>query len=112
MESILMSVRKMVGPHEDCADFDTDLIVYTNAALNVLAQLGVGPKNGFSITGTGEQWTDFLPDTDHRYELVKAFVMQKVRLLFDPPTSSAVLNAMTRAVDELEWRILVTVETV
>lgn len=111
MESILISIRKLVGSHEDCAAFDPDLIVYTNTALNVLTQLGVGPKNGFFITGTDEKWSNFLPSSDHRYELVKAYVAQKVKILFDPPTSSSVLDSMNRALSELEWRVMATVET-
>lgn len=112
MESILKSVRLLVGSDEDFEAFDKELVIYTNTALNVLAQLGVGPSGGFFITDTEALWTDFLPFNDPRFELVKAYVLQKVRILFDPPTSSAVLESMNRTLAELEWRIMIVVETV
>lgn len=101
--SILYSVKKLLGVSEN--SFDSDIIMHINTVLATLNQLGVGPKNGFAISGEDEKWTDFMGD-DIRLNLVKSYVHAKVRILFDPPTSSAVMDALNRTASELEWRIL------
>lgn len=108
-ESILVSVKRSVGIVPECSDFDSELIMHINTVLTILTQLGVGSTNGFYITGDAERWTDFITDMRNLHS-IKSFVGLKVRLLFDPPTSSAVIDSINRLVSELEWRINVTVD--
>ena len=109
MDSILTSVKKIIGISEEDESFDTDLIMHINSALMILNQLGVGPEDGFSITDKSAVWTDVIGD-NKLIEAVKTFVGLKVRLIFDPPTSSAVLDSINKTISELEWRINVMVE--
>lgn len=108
-ESILTSIKKLLGIPAEYDNFDVDVIIHINSALGVLNQLGVGPSEGFSITDDTAKWSDFLSDS-RKLETVKTYVYLKVRLVFDPPTSSAVIDAITRQISELEWRINVTVD--
>lgn len=104
-ESILLSVRE--GLDSD-SYYDNRLILFINTVFATLSQLGVGPENGFSISGTEETWNDFLSGTDNSAEIfnmVQTYVLLKVRLLFDPPQSSSVATAMKAAADEYEWRL-------
>lgn len=103
-ESILTSIKKLLGITEDYTYFDADIIMHINSVLAVLNQLGVGPSKGFLIEDEDAEWKDILGD-DARLSLVKSYVHLKVRLLFDPPLSSSVLDAMDRTIKELEWRI-------
>ena len=104
MDSILTSVKKLLGITEEYEQFDVDIVLHINTILSILSQIGVGPSKGFTIRDASSTWYDFLGD-DCRYELVKTFVYLKVRLLFDPPTSSSVTEAINRQINELEWRI-------
>ena len=108
LTSILKTVRKLVGYHEAYADFDADLIFYINSAFFTLNQYGVGPTTPFVVTGTEEEWTDFVEGTD--LEMVKIYVPLSVRLDFDPPTNSALLAAMQERKKEMEWRLNYAVE--
>lgn len=109
MESILTSVKKMLGIAEEYTHFDADLIIHINTVFNVLTQLGVGPSEGFYIEDDTYVWSDFTNDAV-RLQMVKSYMGMKVKLLFDPPTSSAVMEATNRMVSELEWRLNVTVD--
>ena len=109
MDSILTSVKKIIGISEEDESFDTDLIMHINSVLMILNQLGVGPEDGFSITDKSAVWTDVIGDNKF-IEAVKTFVGLKVRLIFDPPTSSAVLDSINKTISELEWRINVMAE--
>ena len=111
MDSILISIKKLLGIIEDYEHFDPDIIMHINSVFSILTQLGVGPADGFSITGAGETWSDYIQD-EKKLEMVKSYIYQKVRLLFDPPTSSALMEAANNAVAELEWRLNVAVENV
>ena len=110
MESILTSIKKLLGPEEEYEYFDKDIIIHINSALMVLTQLGVRPSDGFFITDSSAVWTDFLGDTK-KLEAVKTYVYLKVRLVFDPPSSSAVIESINRTISELEWRLNVAAET-
>lgn len=85
MESILTSIKKMLGITEEYEHFDSDLIMHINSVFMILNQIGVGSSRGFSIKGEDEIWTDFIPD-DSRLELVKSYMHLKVKLLFRPAT--------------------------
>lgn len=108
--SILSSVKKMLGLPEEYDAFDLDIITYINSAFTVLTQLGVGPADGFMIDDKTAIWSDFMPDMRF-YQLVKSYVVLKVRLLFDPPISSAVLECYKTQINEYEWRLKTMVET-
>lgn len=110
MDSILNSIKKLLGSYEDDTDFDIDLIININTALAILTQLGVGPSEGFSITGSTETWSDFIDLSMASMEQVKLYVYLRVKLIFDPPMSSTVIEAYKRQMDELEWRLLHAVE--
>lgn len=109
MESILTSVKKLLGIDDEYTHFDVDIIMHINSVFAVLTQLGVGPSEGFSITDQYATWDDFFQDTPPM-EMVKSYMYMKVRLMFDPPTSSSVLSAMERQISELEWRLNFTAE--
>lgn len=103
-ESILMTVKKMLGLDSNYDAFDTDVIALINSSMMTLQQLGVGPKEGFVVTGLREMWSDFLP-SDTMLEGVKAYLYLSVKMVFDPPTSSFVMEAMKSQKEEMEWRI-------
>ena len=111
MDSILTSIKKLLGISEEYEQFDADLIIHINSVLMVLRQLGVGPENGFSIKDDSAIWADFISD-DVTLEAVKSFVYLKVKLLFDPPLSSAVIESMNRQISEFEWRLNVAAESI
>lgn len=110
MESILTSIKKLLGITEDYEHFDSDIILHINAVFMILTQIGVGPASGFSIKSNTEIWSDFLGDATD-FEAVKTYTYLKVRLLFDPPSSSSVLNSMNDMISELEWRLNVNAES-
>lgn len=111
MESILTSVKKLLGPGADNNDFDMDIIIHINSAFAILTQLGVGPSEGFSIENEFPIWDDFISSEDKRFRMVKTYVYMKVKLVFDPPTNSSHLQALKDAVDEYEWRLNVAAES-
>lgn len=110
MESILTSIKKLLGLKESDTSFDIDIIFGINTALSVLTQIGVGPVNGFSITDKESKWVDFVPDLS-KMEFLKSYVFLKTKLLFDPPSSSALVDIINKQILELEWRINVQAET-
>jgi len=109
MESILTSIKKMLGIAEEYTHFDADLIIHINSVFAILTQIGVGPSEGFSIEDDTDVWTDFIQD-NKRLESVKSYTYMKVKLLFDPPLSSAVMESYNRTISELEWRISISGE--
>lgn len=109
MESILTSIKKMLGITEEYEHFDADLIMHINSVFMILTQLGVGPDKGFSISGKDEVWSDFLAE-EKELELVKSYMYLKVKLLFDPPLSSAVIEVINRQINEFEWRLNAAVD--
>lgn len=109
MESILTSVKKLLGMTEEYTAFDTDLILHINSVLMILTQMGVGPKEGFSISDAAASWSEFIPDGKNM-EAVKSYVALKVRMLFDPPQSSTTMDATKNIISELEWRLRLTSE--
>lgn len=102
MDSILTSIKKLLGPEEDYVYFDEDIIIHINSALYRLNTLGIGPPEGFVVTDKKQSWSDFLPDRK-ALEPVKTYVYLKVRLVFDPPQTSFLLEAINKQISELEW---------
>ena len=109
-ESILTSVKKLLGLAEDYTAFDLDILTHINSVFSILNQLGVGPEDGFMIEDKIALWSDFLPD-DPRLNNVKTYMFLRVRLLFDPPNTSFVGAALAEQLRELEWRINVQRES-
>lgn len=108
-ENILVSVKKAIGIAINDESFDPDIIMHINSAFTVLHQLGVGPEEGFFITDGHELWTDFLPQ-NQQLELTKTYVYLKVKLMFDPPASSVILESYQRQINEYEWRLTVAAD--
>jgi hypothetical protein len=102
-DSILNTIKKLIGMSESNTQFDIDVITGINTTLMILNRLGVGNK-GFKITGDSETWGDLLSDNDD-LEAVKTYIHLKVKLLVDPPLSSTVMDCMKQMIAELEWRI-------
>lgn len=111
MESILTSIKKLLGIAEEYTHFDPDIITHINSAFFTLTQLGVGPSEGFSIKDASDTWDDFLSNANsNNLEAVKSYVYLKVKLLFDPPLTSSVTEAIKSQISEYEWRLNVEAE--
>lgn len=102
--SILISIKKLLGIDKDYVQFDQDIIININSALMSLMQLGVGPQSGFKISGEEETWNDFIGERID-FESVKTYVYLKVRLIFDPPQSSYLIENIKEQLKEIEWRL-------
>lgn len=111
MDSILTSVKKMLGIAEEYEQFDADIIMHINSVFMILTQLGVGPSEGFSIEDDSAIWSDFIQDSTN-IESVKSYVYLRVKLLFDSTSlGSPVIEAMNRQISELEWRLNIEAES-
>lgn len=108
MESILTSIKKLLGITEEYTHFDDDIIMHINTVLFDLRQLGVGPSEGFIINDDSSEWIDLV--SIDKLAAVKSYVYLRVKLLFDPPLNSSVLASMERTIAELEWRLNVEVD--
>ena len=111
MDSILTSIKKLLGIGEEYEQFDVDIIIHINSVFTILKRLGVGPEEGFRITGATEVWSDFLSEDDKHFDAVKTYVYQKVKLIFDPPDRTAVLDAYKAQIAEFEWTLNVEAES-
>ena len=109
-ESILTSIKKLLGITEEYEQFDPDILMHINSVFMILTQIGVGPESGFSIQDDSSKWADFVSDIN-KIEAIKSYIYLKVRLLFDPPTSSSTMEAINSLISELEWRLNVIVDT-
>lgn len=109
-ESILDSIKKLLGPSVDYNQFDQDIITHINTALMDLNRIGIGPSEGFSIKDSSSVWKDFIYDLT-KFEGIKTYVYLSVKLVFDPPSNSSVLASMEKRLDKLEWTLNSTVNT-
>jgi hypothetical protein len=103
-DSILDSVKKILGLNSEYTPFDLDIITHINSTFSTLDQLGVGPEGGFYIQDNTSTWADFVAPPN-QLNLVRTYVFLKVRMLFDPPTTSYLIDAMERQIKEHEWRL-------
>ena len=103
-ESILKTIKQLIGCPDDFEQFDLDLIVHINSAFATLTHLGVGPKEGYRITGADNVWSEFEDDVQ-KLSLIKDYVYIKTRLLFDPPTSGSLMDSLKEQLKEMEWRL-------
>lgn len=106
MDSILTSIKKMLGIDEEYLHFDNDIVMYINSVFSILSQLGVGTSDGFSIEDSSTTWDEFITD-NVELNLIKSYMYLKVRLLFDPPQSSAVMECYKTQISEYESRLYV-----
>ena len=100
-DSILLTIKKLLGVGDDDDSFDVDLITHINSVFGVLWQLGVGPYEGYEITDATNVWSEFLPDRKY-LNTVKTYISLKVKKIFDPPQSSSVMEALTNVINEYE----------
>jgi len=111
MESILTSIKEALGIAAEHTYFDNIIKMHINTVFMELHQIGVGPSEGFAIEDATELWSDFIPSTDTvRFEGVKSYMVLKVRLLFDPPNNSAVIESINRQIERIEWRLNVNAD--
>lgn len=109
MDSILTSIKKLLGITEEYKQFDSDLIMHINSVFSILTQIGVGPSEGFSIVDDTSVWSDFIGDMT-KLNLVKSYMHLKVKALFDPPLSSSVMESNNRQITEYEWRLQIATD--
>lgn len=109
MESILTSIKKLLGIDEDHTEFDDEITMNINTAFMVLNQLGLGSKDGFRIKDKDDVWTDFL-ESRIDLEAVKTYIYLKVRLMFDPPQMGYLVDSIQKQCQEFEWRLNIQVE--
>jgi hypothetical protein len=111
-DSILTSIKKMLGIEQDYTHFDADIIMHINSVFMILTQLGVGPEEGFYIEDEMTIWDDYIEDRK-TLQLVKSYMYFRVKLLFDSTTlPSAVITSINEQIREFEWRLSVAAENV
>lgn len=108
--SILDSIKKLLGIDSDYTIFDEDIIIHINSAFSTLMEIGVGPKEGFIISDNTKTWNDYI-NGDNLIEFVKTYIYLKVKLVFDPPQTSPLIDAIERQITELTWRLSAAVDT-
>jgi len=109
LNSILTSIKKILGIEEEYEHFDKDLIIHINSIFMTLNQLSIGPENGFKIKDKTETWDSFLEDrTD--LEAIKTYMAQKIRLIFDPPQMGYLVESINKQCQESEWRLNIQAE--
>lgn len=110
MDSILTSIKKLLGIDAEYTQFDPDIIMHINSVFLTLYELGIGPSDGFSIEDDTAKWEDYIPDNDILLGAVKSYMYLKVRMLFDPHLTSSVTELMKEQAKEFEWRMNVMVD--
>jgi len=105
-ESILITIKKLLGLGKEYTLFDPDVIVHINTVFSNLSQMGVGPEEGFVINTEDEKWSDFLGPTLHTQNII-TYIYMKVKIMFDPPANSTLLQSLTKVSDELEYRLYI-----
>ena len=103
METILNTIKKLLGIQQEYEYFDEDIMIHINTAFATLNQLRVGPAEGFYMDDKTALWDDYI--TSINMQMIKSYIYLKVRILFDPPTSSVLMDSMNRSIAELEWRL-------
>lgn len=109
-DSILNTIKSMLGIEEHDDGFDTDLIVFINTVLSTLYQIGV--SGSYYITDSSDTWNDVFKDSMDLIDLIKPYIYMRVKVMFDPPSNSFVLTSMNEQIKEVEWRIYMQAEGV
>lgn len=110
-DSILNTTKKLLGIDPDDKDFDVDIISIINSITLSLSQMGIGPINGFIVTSEEDKWEDYLSTNTVNLQGVKTYIYLKTKLIFDPPSNSTVIECLNKSIQELEWRMMLAVET-
>lgn len=111
-DSILESIKNSLGINKEITVFDQDIVMHINSVFSTLNQLGVESSvNTYRISCSDETWTSYFGDDDVLVDMLKEYTYLKVRIVFDPPTSSFVLDSIKAQAQELEWRINIQAET-
>lgn len=103
--SILTSTKKILGIEADYTAFDLDIMTHINAVFLTLNQLRIGPADGFMIEGVDDTWDQFIGDNNLVLNMAKTYVYMRVRMLFDPPSTSYLISSMEDQIKEFEWRL-------
>ena len=110
MDSMLITIKRLLGISETDEHFDIDVITNINSTLVKVQQLGIGPSTGFRITSKDEEWSDLLGDRLD-LESVKTYIYLKVRLVFDPPNNSFLVESINKQIHDLELGLQLQAET-
>lgn len=108
-DSILTSIKKMLGATEDYTPFDDQLLIHINSVLSTVCQLGAGPDVPVKLVTGTETWDEVIGDNPY-IEFIKSYVYIRTKLVFDPPQNSTILNALKEEMREIEWRLNVSVD--
>lgn len=111
MDSILITIKKMLGIDAEDDSFDMDIIVIINSIIPSLTQMGIGPSRGYVVLSQENLWSDYLKDNIINLESIKTYIFLKTKLIFDPPVNSTVIEAYNKTISELEWRMMLNAET-
>lgn len=111
MDSILITIKKMLGIDAEDDSFDMDIIVIINSIIPILTQMGIGPSKGYVVLSQENLWSDYLKDNIVNLESIKTYIFLKTKLVFDPPANSTMIEAYNKMISELEWRMMLNVET-
>ena len=105
-ESILDSIKKLLGIAKEDRTFDVDILIHINSVIMILRQMGVGPAEGFVLDDSSEAWIDYLGEEGMaQFSAAKSYIFLKVRQLFDPATNGAVTESTNNLIKELEYRL-------
>lgn len=110
-QSILDDIKKLLGIDSEDTSFDTDIKIHINTTMLSLSQIGIGPLNDIIITSKDNTWHDFIGTSTINLEGVKTYIYLKTKLIFDPPTNSTTIQSIENSLKELEWRMMLAVET-
>lgn len=105
-ESILLTVKKLIGVPQDYNVFDVDLITHINTTFDALNQMGLGPDEGFSISDESTTWSEYTT-YGKEFNMVRSYMALKVRTLFDPPSNASLFTVFDGQLKEYEWRLLI-----
>lgn len=108
-ESILNSIKKLLNISKDEHAFDTDIIIHINSVISSLLQIGIGPK-GYRISDENDSWDEYVPD-DSNIDYIKTYIYLKVKMIFDPPLNSSLMQSFNETIRELEWRLHINYES-
>lgn len=103
-DSILLTIKKLIGIDETTTAFDTDIITAINTTLFTLQQIGIGSPDAFVVSGVEDTWKDIIGGSNN-FEAIKTYIYLKVRLIFDPPSNSFLQTSIENQIRELEWRL-------
>lgn len=110
-DSILDTIKKLIGIDSEDDSFDVDILTAINSTIPALSQMGIGPKNGYIVSSRDNTWTDYIPNHTINLEGVKTYIYLKTKMIFDPPANSTTIEAFNKVMSELEWRMMLAVET-